>query len=112
MKAELNEIFYDGCNKVNCTESRKNKGPWPLYTDTEPDVEKQNVRKAKLICTCRYQNWGKIWGYATSGQRVPVWDPKGDYTLDSGCPKYCPCEPNKKGRKEKVNCKSEPCIWF
>ena len=97
---ELGDLFSDGCNEnCTCTKTRKNRGPWSCETDKK--------------CSCKYQNWDQVVGYANSGESVPVYDKKGDRMFGSkyGCPKYCTCRTKRSG-KMKLDCKKEPCIAF
>ena len=100
LRAEIGDSFFDGCNQCTCAKSRKNRGPWAC---------------TEKMCSCRYKNWDKVWGYADSGDVVSVWDPKGDRQLNPkgdnyGCTKACTCEAKKSGKKEKVDCRDEPCV--
>ena len=100
LRAELGDLFNDGCNEnCTCTKTRKNRGPWSCETDKK--------------CSCKYQNWDQVVGYADSGESVSVYDKKGDRMSGSkyGCPKYCTCRTKRSG-KMKLDCKKEPCIAF
>ena len=100
LRAEIGDSFFDGCNQCTCAKSRKNRGPWAC---------------TKKMCSCRYKNWDKVVGYASSGDSVEVYDPKGDgMSSDSeyGCPKFCTCKAKKRGKMEKVDCRNEYCVMF
>ena len=100
LRAEIGDSFFDGCNQCTCAKSRKNRGPWAC---------------TKKMCSCRYKNWNNVVGYATSGDSVEVYDPKGDgMSSDSeyGCPKFCTCKAKKRGKMEKVDCRNEYCVMF
>ena len=93
LRAELGEIFNDGCNEgCKCTKTRRNRGPWSCDTDKK--------------CSCKFMTWDMVWAYAGSGHTVSVYDKK------DKCTKKCTCKARKPGRKEKVDCKEESCIYF
>ena len=88
--APLNEPFRDGCNRCFCSKSVDNRGPWAC---------------TRMMCSCPYQNWDKVTGWAKLGSRVEVFDDKGNG--GKGCRKVCKCV--SKGYVDVVDCESQPC---
>ena len=101
LRAELGDRFDDGCNeKCKCTQTKDNRGPWRC--------------KIKRKCSCKFKNWDRAVGYATSGESVPVFEWKVDemYGDEYGCHRMCTCQAKRPGKKEKIRCEGEPCLAF
>ena len=88
----IGRSFSDGCNRCQCTKSKKNLGPWPC---------------TRMMCSgCRYKNWDKATGWAKPGSDVQVFHDKGDN--GKGCNKICRCI--RMGYYDAVDCESEACV--
>ena len=99
LRAELGDVFHDGCNSnCECTKTAMNRGPWKCETDN--------------TCSCRYDNWELVGGYAFSGETVPTFDRQGDKMSGHQCPKFCTCRPKLPGEEEEIDCENQSCVYF